>query len=194
MEDQFDFKEKITYKIKSDKDKSKVKKVKIFSEEFVKNNESNFKIIYDNNELDLIPFLELSPDKKTIEIFLLQINQITNLSKMCAECLELYSFPKLGKLNTETVTDISELFANIKLTNLPDISTWNTSNITNMSGTFKGCSALFSLPNISKWDTSKVNNFNSLFMGCSKLEELPDISSWNTSNVSTMQYMFMGCS
>ena len=194
MENQFDFKEKITYKIKSDKDKSKIKKVKIFSEEFVKNNESNFKIIYDNNELDLIPFLEISPDKKKIEIFLLQINQITNLSKMFSECLELYSFPKLGKLNTETVTDISELFANITLTNLPDISTWNTSNITNMSGTFKGCSALFSLPNISTWDTSKVNNFNSLFMGCSKLEELPDISSWNTSNVSTMQYMFMGCS
>ena len=163
MEDQFDFKEKITYTIKSDKDKSKVKKVKIFSEEFVKNNKSNFKIIYDNNELDLIPFLELSPDKKTIEIFLLQIKQITNLSKMFSECLELYSFPKLGKLNTETVTDISELFSNIKLTNLPDISTWNTSNIRNMSGTFKGCSALFSLPNISKWDTSKVNNFNSLF-------------------------------
>ena len=141
-----------------------------------------------------MPFLEISSDKKIIEIFLFQISQITNLSKMFSECLELYSLPTLGKLKTETVTDISELFANTKLTNLPDISNWNTSNITNMSGLFKGCSALFSLPNISKWDTSKVTNFSSLFMGCSKLEELPDISNWNTSNANTMQSMFMGCS
>jgi len=194
MESQFDFKEKITYKIISDNYKSKTKKLKIFGEEFVKNNKSNFKIIYDNQEIDLTPFLEISSDIKSLDIFLFQINRITNLSSMFSECLELYSFPQLGKLNTETVTDISELFANTKLTDLPDLSNWNTSNITNMSGIFKGCSALFSLQNISKWDTSKVTDFSSLFMGCSNLEELPDISNWNTSNVNTMQYMFMGCS
>ena len=47
MEDEFNFKEKIEYKlIKNKKEVGDKRKIKIFNEEFVKNNESNFKIIY----------------------------------------------------------------------------------------------------------------------------------------------------
>ena len=36
------------------------------------------------------------------------------------------------------------------LISLPDISNWNTKNVTNMSYMFSDCSSLISLPNISK--------------------------------------------
>ena len=103
------FKEIIKYKIRKDK---KDRRIKIFNEQFVENNKSNFKIIYNNEELNLISSLEISCDENIVEITLKQINEITNLSKMFMECDELYSFPGLSKLNTEKVTDISHLFRN----------------------------------------------------------------------------------
>ena len=36
------------------------------------------------------------------------------------------------------------------LTTLPDISKWNTNNVTNMGGMFADCELLSSLPEISK--------------------------------------------
>ena len=196
MENEYDFKEKITYKIgkatKDAKNKDKIK-LKIFGEEFVKNNKSNFKIIFEEEELDLTPYLEVSKDKKTVEIILEQINPITDLSNMFSGCLEL-SFPNLSKLNTEQITNISNLFKNCGISQLPDISNWNTSHIKNMSGVFSGCKLLKNLPDISKWDISQVTDLSFLFYGCSSFGKLPDLSNWDTSNVKNMKQMFEGCS
>ncbi len=43
------------------------------------------------------------------------------------------------------------------ITDLPDISDWNTKNVTNMSNIFYFCNSLNNLPNISKWNTESVN-------------------------------------
>ena len=77
------------------------------------------------------------------------------------------------------------------LTELPYISEWNTTNVTNISGIFGGCISLQYLPDISKWDTlnviiwevylpnshhyylyliflsgTQINSMNSMFNGC----------------------------
>ena len=44
---------------------------------------------------------------------------------------------------------------------------------------FDGCSSLKELPDISKWNTNNVTNMSYLFYDCSSLKELPDISKWN---------------
>ena len=50
------------------------------------------------------------------------------------------------------------------LSSLPDISKWNTSNVTSMCYMFGGCSSLSSLDDIiSKWDTSNVTDLNNIF-------------------------------
>ena len=124
------FQEKIKYKIvNKSKINQKEVKIKLFNDSFVKNNKNNFNIIYNDKELSLISDLEILNDKKSsiIEIILKQTNEITDISKMFSECEELYSFPELSKLDIENVKDISELFTNCKLINLPDISKWNTS-------------------------------------------------------------------
>jgi len=62
-----------------------------------------------------------------------------------------------------------------------------------LSFMFYGCSSLSSLPDISKWNTNNVTNMSSKFYGCSSLSSLPDISKWNTNNVANMINMFKGC-
>ena len=63
-----------------------------------------------------------------------------------------------------------------------------------MNSIFNGCISLYSLPDISKWNTYNVTNMNFMFNGCTSLYSIPDISQWNTNNVTDMNNMFYGCS
>ena len=45
-----------------------------------------------------------------------------------------------------------------------------------MSGMFNRCDELSSLPDISKWDSKNITNINEMFSSCNKLFSLPDIS------------------
>ena len=47
-------------------------------------------------------------------------------------------------------------------------------NVTDMRSMFEGCSSLSNLPDISKWNTNNVTNMSSMFYGCSKLLIIPD--------------------
>ncbi|MCL2384191.1 MAG: BspA family leucine-rich repeat surface protein, partial [Oscillospiraceae bacterium] len=73
-----------------------------------------------------------------------------------------------------------------------DLSTWDVSNVTNMSFMFENMSNLTNL-DVSNWDVSSVTNVNSMFNGLT-VEEL-DLSTWdvsNVTNVSNMNGMFNG--
>ena len=63
----------------------------------------------------------------------------------------------------------------------------DTSNVTNMSYMFNGCSSLTTIPQL---DTSSVTNMNSMFNGCSSLTAIPQL---DTSNVTSMGNMFSSC-
>ena len=80
-----------------------------------------------------------------------------------------------------------------------DLSSFDTSKVTDMSGMFSGCSSLTSL-DLSSFNTSNVKGqpgydggMGHMFSGCSSLTSL-DLSSFNTSNVTGMGGMFSGCS
>ena len=62
-----------------------------------------------------------------------------------------------------------------------------------MSCMFCGFFSLQSLPDISKWDTKNVTNMNHMFQGCSSLSSLPDISKWNINNLKEYKGMFDNC-
>ena len=74
-----------------------------------------------------------------------------------------------------------------------DISDWDVSNVTNMSGMFFDCGELKSVGDLSKWNVSDVTNMSGMFYECNKLEFIGDISKWNVSNVTNMTHMFNGC-
>ena len=56
-------------------------------------------------------------------------------------------------------------------------------NVKDIKYMFKGSHLLLSLPDISKWNTSNVTNMTSLFNGCNSLISLPDISILNIENL-----------
>jgi len=56
-----------------------------------------------------------------------------------------------------------------------------------------GCSSLLNIPDISKWNISKITNMSFMFYECSSLSSLPDISKWDISNNIDMISMFEGC-
>ncbi len=97
---------------------------------------------------------------------------------------------------TTKITDMSEMFygsgRNGKKFSLHDISNWDVSNVTNMSGMFflskfQG--------DISNWDVSNVTNMSAMFRGDAYHKKFGtqfqgDISKWDVSNVTNMDYMF----
>ena len=118
--------------------------IKIFGEDFVKNNINNCQIVIEGKEYKLSESFNIKDyNKDKLTILLKGINNITDMSHMFRRCNSL--------------------------TSLPDISKWNISNVNNMSGMFFGCNSLKSLPDISKWNTSNVNYLNSMFAGCNLL-------------------------
>lgn len=75
--------------------------------------------------------------------------------------------------------------------NCAEVVKINTSNMTNMSSMFGGCSNLTSL-DLSDFNTSQVTNMSSMFEGCNRLKSL-DLSSFDTRNVTDVNYMFRLC-
>ena len=182
----------IKYKI------GKKKKIRIFGDEFVKNNKDNAKIIFDDKEYDLNSLFDLRDIKiqnNFLEIKLKEINTITDLSYMFNECSSLISLPEESILNNSNITNLKYLFNKcLSLEKLPDLSKMKTNNVEDISYMFNNCSSLKILPDISTWITDKVTNMKSLFSNCSSLLSIPDISKWNISNVTDISDMFSKCS
>ena len=115
----------------------------------------------------------------------------TSTNSMFRDCSKLKSLD-LSSFNTSKVTNIAGMFWNCsRLTSL-DLSGWDTSMVTTIGSTFRDCSALTSL-DLSDWDTLMITSMNNTFQGCSALTSL-DLSGWDTSSVTAMNSMFYGCS
>ena len=97
----------------------------------------------------------------------------------------------LSSLDTSEVTNMNSMFTGCEgLTSL-DVSNFDTSKVTNMSDMFGYCSSLTSL-DVSKFDTSQVTNMGYMFGGCRSLTSL-DVSNFDISNVTNMDFMFCDC-
>ena len=116
------------------------------------------------------------------------------LNSMFYNCSSLLSLSDISKWNISKVTDMSGLFYNCSsLKSLTDISKWDISKVTDISGLFQNCLSLKFLPDISKWSTNNVINMSLLFYNCSSLISLPDISKWNTNNITDINGLFLNC-
>ncbi|MDB2495152.1 BspA family leucine-rich repeat surface protein, partial [Flavobacteriaceae bacterium] len=87
------------------------------------------------------------------------------------------------KVCTSLITDMENLFINT-LGPGQDISTWDVSNVTDMSYMF---SVTYFNKDISSWDVSNVTDMSYMFYTSSFNQ---DISSWDVSNVISMEGMF----
>ena len=125
------------------------------------------------------------------ELKYLNTEQVTDMSNMFYGCSALTSLD-VTHFNTAKVTNMNYMFYGCsKLTSL-DVTKFNTANVTNMSYMFCRCPVLSSL-DVTKFNTANVTNMYHMFFGCSALKSL-DLTNFNTANVGDMDFMFQGCS
>ena len=72
-----------------------------------------------------------------------------------------------------------------------DISDWDVSKVSNMSGMFYECNELKFIGDISGWDVKNVTNMKYMFAFCKKFNQ--DLSCWNVSNVIYKDSIFDNC-
>ncbi len=121
----------------------------------------------------------------------LDMSAVTNIEDLFTYCQELRSL-NLSSFNTSNVTNMGSMFFNCcNLTEIIGIENLNTSNVTNMSEMFNSCSGLTAL-DVSNFVTSNVENMRGMFYYCQALQEL-DLSNFDTENVTDMSYMFNAC-
>ena len=175
----------------------KNKDIKIFGNEFVKNNINKCKIIIKGEENELFENYKVEEGEINENILYVKLifnEGIDDISSIFDECKSLVSISDISKWNISKVTKMDKLFNKcISLKSLPDISGWDTSNVTTIGKLFSECESLESLPDIGQWDTSNVTDMKYLFFHCNSLKSLPKIGKWNYSNVNTMFNMFGYC-
>ena len=118
-------------------------------------------------------------------------SNVQRMDAMFYGCSGLTSLD-VSSFNTSNVVSMSRAVDSVFYQNAPDGHSIPEYNKYILFGMFAGCSSLTSL-DLSSFNTSKVTDMRGLFAGCKNLRSL-NVSSFNTSNVQHMDAMFKGCS
>jgi len=129
--------------------------------------------------------IEIALDKRREDMvrFLLEKHAAFSQRDFLQMAIRKYPYP-LHMFNVSKVKNVSQLFLGYTFREEDDISSWDVSNVENMSDLFRQSN--FN-GDISTWDVSKVKNMNRMFY---KSEFDGDISTWDVSNVEYMSGMF----
>ena len=123
----------------------------------------------------------------------LKTDKVVSMKGMFKNCLEL-EYLDISEFNTSNVTDVSEMFSScIKLKEIEGINNFKSNKVTNMFGMFIFCREIEYL-DLSSFNTSNVTDMGFLFAGCNKLRTIFGIEKFNTNKVGNMQAMFLECS
>ena len=120
----------------------------------------------------------------------LNTENVTNMSEMFSNCWALTTLD-LSNFDTKNVTNMSYMFNDCSVLTTLDVSNFDTKNVTDMSDMFNDCSVLTTL-DVSNFDTQNVTDMTGMFYECSALTTL-NVSNFDTKNVTDMGYMFSGC-
>ena len=104
----------------------------------------------------------------------------------------LQSIQGLRHLNTNMVTDMSNMFYDCNALTSLDLSGFLTSRVTDMSFMFSGCTNLKSL-DLTSFNTANVTNMQNMFFYCNHLETIIVGDNWSTAAVTLSDYMFYNC-
>lgn len=126
-----------------------------------------------------------------------RVNAIDGLLPLCKntvstremfyQCSSLTSLD-LSSFDTSKVTNMYSMFGYCKSLTSLDLSSFNTSNVTNMGSMFNYSNKLASI-DLSSFDTSNVTNMSNMFIWCSALKNL-DIRNFTFDKVTSYSDMF----
>lgn len=126
----------------------------------------------------------------SLDISKFNTQNVTNMSTMFYMCRSLPEIKFGEKFKTDKVTDMSDMFnGDAKLTSIIFGDGFTTSNVTNMHGMFGQCDALTSL-DLSSFDTSKVTDMGFMFWIDTNLSSIKFGEKFTTSQVTNMKSIF----
>lgn len=99
------------------------------------------------------------------------------------DCINLTAVPASFP---SSITSLAYAFYGCTALNSANISAWNISSVTAISGIFTNATSFNQ--SLSSWDTSAVTDMADVFYGATSFNQ--DISGWDTSNVTNMYRMF----
>ena len=175
-------------------------KIKIFGDDFVKNNIDKFFLIINNNQTTLIPAIKI--EDKYLEVILVQKSEdkiITNLSCMFQNCVYLNNIEEYKdhtSIDFNDVEDINFMFNNctrLKELNLNLFGSFENEKLKSMKSTFLKCTLLKKISGIDKWKTKNVEIMASMFSECVELSNIEGIEKFDTQNVEDFSEMFFKC-
>ena len=196
------------------------KKVKIFGDEFVRNNEAKCKIIVDDKESELKSDIYINRDfqrrKSKVMVILKDVKNIRNMNEAFKDT-SLVSVPDINKIDTSKMESMVGTFENCQQLNSLKLN-FDSKNLKNVSHLFSGCINLHNLEiqmknteniedmsymfhkasmkyikGICNFKTPKVKKMDCMFLDCNQFELVEDISGWDTRNVENMDEMFKNC-
>ena len=116
----------------------------------------------------------------------------TSCCRWFADCFYLTEIEGIENLNTQNVTDMSEMFVCCYALTSLDVSNFNTQNVEDMTDMFLGCEGL-SLLDLSNFNTANVMGMSSMFSGCSTLQTIFASDKFVTDKVLRGDDMFISC-
>ena len=158
------------------------------------NSNTKVEIVFSNTITSLQNFFSHNFDKnvdflKSIDLSHCDLSQVTSFYRAfySMNCLESIKFPK----NISSVLDLGNMLYFAPILRSIDLSSFDTSLVTDMERMFEKCRALRSL-NLSNFNTSSVITMQRMFYECLSLETI-DISNFNTSSCREMAALFYNC-
>ena len=147
--------------------------------------------IYINDKKIKFNYKYKSNEKGNIQVKFVFNKLLTSTNSMFCGCSSLQSI-NLSSFNTTDVKDMSYMFSFCSSLQSINLSSFNTNNVKKMSYMFRRCSSLQTI-NLSSFNTINVTDMSCMFAECYSLQSL-DLSSFNTTKVEDMNTMFWGCS
>lgn len=105
-------------------------------------------------------------------------------------CIQLEDIGYLSGWDMSQKDSILSFAGCIKLTSMPGIEKWNTSNVTSLAGVFNNSG--IKEVNFNSWDTKNVTTLESFCRFCPQLTKV-DLSAWNTISVVNVKNLLGGC-
>ena len=115
----------------------------------------------------------------------------TSCAKWFYGCAFLTEIEGIEHLNTEYVTNMSEMFYDCAALTSLDLSSFVTENVTTTKGMFEKCSSLTTL-DIRNFHPGNLTNTNAMFRSCSELQSIFAVELF-TKNITDGDDMFLGC-
>ncbi|WP_222986809.1 BspA family leucine-rich repeat surface protein [Psittacicella melopsittaci] len=115
----------------------------------------------------------------------INVSQVTNMRNLFTDSVFTYTaYSNISTWNVSQVVDMSYMFARTNFNF--DIGNWDVSKVANMSGMFYYAKEFNQ--NIGNWDVSKVTDMSWMFASSSSFNQ--DIGNWDVSKVTNMSGMF----